>query len=58
MLKGLRPFGKLSTIKACKLLSMVMIQDASDYGYYEQQLKNGILLKILKAITQGGEKEQ
>lgn len=58
MLEGIRPLGQLSPIKACKLLSMVMIKDASDYGYYEQQLKNGILLKILKAITQKGEKEQ
>ncbi|MGY6744273.1 MAG: DUF6508 domain-containing protein [Cecembia sp.] len=58
MLEGLRPMGKLSPIKACKLLSRIMIKDASDFGYYEQQLKNGTLLKIFRAIVQDGENEK
>ncbi|WP_291777536.1 hypothetical protein [Cecembia sp.] len=50
MLEGIRPLGKVSPIKASKLLSMIMKKDVSDFGYYEQNLKKGTILIFLKSI--------
>jgi hypothetical protein len=56
MLEGIRPLRKISAVKACKLLSMIMKKDGSDFGYYEQHLKKGTLLKILKTLLEEGKK--
>jgi hypothetical protein len=51
MLEGLRPIESINEVKACKLLTMIMKRDVSDFGYYEQHLKRGTILQLLKIIT-------
>ncbi|PSL08028.1 DUF6508 domain-containing protein [Cecembia rubra] len=52
MLDGVRPLSKINKIKACKMLTLVIRRDASEFGYFEYHLKKGTILDLLKKLLE------
>ncbi|RZS98240.1 DUF6508 domain-containing protein [Cecembia calidifontis] len=52
ILDGVRPFAKINKIKACKLLTLILKRDESQFGYFESHLKKGSILILLKKLLE------
>lgn len=52
ILDGVRPFAKINKIKACKMMTLILKKDESEFGYFEYHLKKGTILDLLKKLLE------
>ena len=51
ILEGIRPLSQTSSIKVCKMLTLIVTRDTSDFGFFNYQLRKGTLLSLLKNLS-------
>jgi hypothetical protein len=50
-LNGIRILPRLNAIKICKLLTLIIRNDQIKSGYFEEKLKQGVILDLLKKLN-------
>jgi hypothetical protein len=51
ILEEIRPLSQTSSIKVCKMLTLIVSRDAGDFGYFNYHLRKGTLLSLLKNLS-------